>query len=82
MDLDSARSQFIRLWEIQNQLLLNDIDSELRNAVSYGKRECHVYIGDVTTTMHDVVAYYEQKGFHCELYEAQKIMVLRGWSLS
>lgn len=82
MDLEAARSQFIRLWEIQNQLLLNDIDSEMRNAVSYGKRECQVYIGDVTTCMQDVVAYYQQKGFTCELNEAHKIMVLKGWSLS
>ena len=42
MDIEFAKSQFIRLWEIQNQLLLNDIDGELRNAVGYGKRECHV----------------------------------------
>ena len=32
MDIEFAKSQFIRLWEIQNQLLLNDIDGELRMA--------------------------------------------------
>ncbi|QMT34109.1 MULTISPECIES: hypothetical protein [Conchiformibius] len=82
MDLESAKSQFVRLWEIQNQLLLNDIDSEIRHAVSCGKRECQVYVGDVTTSMHDVLAYYERKGFKCELKADQKIMTIRGWALS
>lgn len=81
MDIEFAKSQFIRLWEIQNQLLLNDIDAELRNAVSYGKRECHVYIGDATN-MNDVVAYYSKSGFTCQLNTDEKIMVLSGWALS
>lgn len=81
MDIEFAKSQFIRLWEIQNQLLLNDIDGELRTAVGYGKRECHVYIGDATD-MNDVVAYYSQKGFECQLDEVEKILVLSGWALS
>ena len=81
MDIEFAKSQFIRLWEIQNQLLLNDIDSELRTAVAYGKRDCHVYIGDATN-MEDVVVYYQQKGFTCTLKTEDKIMVLSGWALS
>ncbi|WP_314341846.1 hypothetical protein [Simonsiella muelleri] len=81
MDIEFAKSQFIRLWEIQNQLLLNDIDGELRNAVGYGKRECHVYIGDASN-MQDVIAYYSNKGFKCRLNEEEKIMILSGWTLS
>lgn len=81
MDIEFAKSQFIRLWEIQNQLLLNDIDAELRNAVSYGKRECHVYIGDATN-MQDVLVYYRQKGFTCTLNEEDNIMIISGWALS
>lgn len=81
MDMEFAKSQFIRLWEIKNQLLLNDIDGELRTSVGYGKRDCHVYIGDATN-MQDVVAYYRQKGFECKLDEAEKILTLSGWALS
>ncbi len=81
MDIEFAKSQFIRLWEIQNQLLLNDIDSELRTAVAYGKRDCNVYIGDATN-MQDVLEYYRKKGFTCTLNEADSIMVLSGWALS
>lgn len=81
MDIEIAKTQFVRLWEIQNQLLLNDIDVELRTALSYGKRECQVYIGDATS-LKDVQAYYQLKGFQCELKEAEKIMVISGWALS
>ncbi|QMT32059.1 hypothetical protein [Alysiella filiformis] len=81
MDIEIAKTQFVRLWEIQNQLLLNDIDVELRTALTYGKRECTVYIGDATS-MKDVQAYYQLKGFACHLDEDKKIMVISGWALS
>lgn len=81
MDIEIAKTQFVRLWEIQNQLLLNDIDVELRTALSYGKRECAVYIGDATS-LTDVKAYYELKGFVCNINEESKIMTISGWALS
>lgn len=81
MDIEIAKNQFMRLWEIQNQLLLNDIDVELRTALGYGKRECKVYIGDATS-LTDVQAYYRLKGFTCELNEAEKVLIISGWSLS